>query len=266
MSEDIDLVLSGSGTLVPCHVGAVARLQKEGFTIRRVAGTSGGAIVAAAVAHGWSAERMQYLARRFLRGGLLDRNWFFPAGWGMYRGNRILSLFREHLPGQLEDAGIPLGIFALDLETQRPALFSRENSIETAHALRASVSIPLFFRAHKIPGERGLFVDGGVTSNFALGVWDDVPERKTVGIRFRSRQTRRPIRHGPGFVTALVGSMLHNANRSHISKKRFQDVITIDSAGNSLDFTLSELEVEARFDEGWRAADKWIKGGKNGES
>lgn len=263
MEKEIDLVLSGSGTLIPCHVGAVARLQKEGFKIRRVAGTSGGAIVAAGLAHGWPTDRMELFCKKFLRGGLLDRNWWFSNGWGLYRGDRILDLLSEYIPGHMQDAEIPLGIFALDLETQHPKLFNRESPVLVADAIRASIAIPFFFRAHKIPGEKGVFVDGGVTSNFAMEVWDDVPDRQTVGIRFRSSYRRRSIRHGPGYVAALVGSMLDNANRAHVSTKRSQSIITIDTEGNCMDFAVSDLEVEARFHEGWQAVEEWIKNGKS---
>jgi predicted acylesterase/phospholipase RssA len=163
----------------------------------------------------------------------------------------------------MQDAEIPLGIFALDLETQQPKLFNRESPVLVADAIRSSIAIPFFFRAHKIPGEKGLFVDGGITSNFAMEIWDDVPTRRTVGVCFRSSYRRRSVRHGVGYVTALVGSMLDNTNRAHISKKRMQDIITIKTEGNCMDFTLSDLEVEARFHEGWQAVEEWIKNGKS---
>jgi NTE family protein len=49
---DITLALGGGGAKGNSHIGVIRRLEKEGFRIRAVAGTSFGGIVAALYAFG----------------------------------------------------------------------------------------------------------------------------------------------------------------------------------------------------------------------
>ena len=62
MPTPIKLALSGSGTRLYAHIGAAARLLDLGFVVEEAIGTSGGAIVAAAVCAGFSANDLRALA------------------------------------------------------------------------------------------------------------------------------------------------------------------------------------------------------------
>ncbi len=265
---DIDLVLSGSGTLAPCHVGAVARLYEAGFCVRRVAGTSGGAIVAAAIAHKFDVDKMLNLSRRLLQNDmLLDaqatwyRPWGFFNGYGINRFDVAHKAFAKEIPGRMEDASIEWGVFCVDLEVARPIFISsrRHGHVHSADAVIASSSIPVFARMREVRGMRGAFVDGGAATNFGIGVFDDEPERPTIGIRFRPKPIDRSrIRSLVGFGRSLASVLMDNANRTHISTKRYADVIEIESDGDGLDFDLSLDEVNDRFAEGYDAADAWL--------
>lgn len=54
-----DLVLEGGGVKGIGHVGAITALVEKGYTFKRVAGTSAGAIVASLVAAGMTPPAMQ---------------------------------------------------------------------------------------------------------------------------------------------------------------------------------------------------------------
>lgn len=265
MSEEIDLVLSGSGTLLPCHVGAYAALVDGGFRVRRVAGTSGGSIVAAGIAHGLDGDQMLGLAKDVLGGGLLETNWFLWRGFGLHKMTRIRSLLAANFPGRMADAKIPFCAFAVDVETQSATLLSRETfpSAPVADVCAASAAIPVFFQAQRIKTAPGLYVDGGVRANFAMAVFDDVADRRTVGVRFRHTHRRRKVSDVRSYVGALMGTMIDSANHTYVSSKRYADVIEIDSKGDGMDFELSSDDVQALYDEGYDAAAMWsaTKGG-----
>ena len=61
-TKDIDLVLSSSGVRAPCFIGAIDALKERGYNIRRIAGSSGGAIIAAGYALGMTTGEMRALA------------------------------------------------------------------------------------------------------------------------------------------------------------------------------------------------------------
>jgi predicted acylesterase/phospholipase RssA len=257
-----DLVLSGSGTLLPVHSGAAARLS-HAYDIARVAGTSGGAIVAAAIAYGIPYHEQVLIAKEVLAGGLLDRRplGLVREGWGLHGFDRLHAIAEKHLPGRMDSAELTWGAFVVDVETRRPLWLNsrRHGHLKTADVVTASASIPFFARARPIAGMPSLYVDGGVSANFALGVWDDVPERPTIGVRIHSSAERQPVRNTYDFTRAMLGALLDNANRTHISSKRYAHVIEVESSGDGMQFVVPEAEVEARFQEGALAAHAWLE-------
>ena len=255
--EAVDLVLSGSGTLLPCHIGAVEYLRLlRRQDIQRVAGTSGGALVAAGIAHDMSTTEMITLCEKFFGSKMLDPQLLIFRGWGLHRGDKIFNLLQKFFPGKMKDAKIPWGVFVVDVESKQPLWISNTThpDVLVADAVMASISIPLFFRMRKIRGLTGSFVDGGTATNFGLGVWDDVPERRTVGIRFRGEHKKTVVRGPISYLMSLLSVLIDNANQTYISKKRYADVIEIHSRGDSLEFNLTHTDIRARRLEGWVAA------------
>src|ERR1044072_8902516 len=56
---DITLALGGGGAKGNSHIGVIRRLEKEGYRIKGVAGTSFGGIVAALYALGFSPDKIE---------------------------------------------------------------------------------------------------------------------------------------------------------------------------------------------------------------
>lgn len=270
MAEEIDLVLSGSGTLLVRHIGAWARLVEEGYVVRRVAGTSGGAIVAAGIAHGWPVRRMLDLAARLLqRNLLLDpqatwwRPWGFLRGYGVHALDRGHKEFLGHLPGRMDDAELEWGVFVTDLETLRPRFIhsARDRQVRTADAVIASASIPVWARMRQIDGLPGAgYVDGGVTANLPMDAWDDRPDRMTVGVSIgmSGGRGRRQLKTAFDFGSSLASVILRNGSRTHVSQKDWARVIYVPASGSALNFDQSRQEIDLAFEEGQRAAEGWI--------
>lgn len=259
--EPIDLVLSGSGTLLPCHIGAWQALLEHRYEVRRVAGTSGGGIVAAAIAFGWDPDRALKLAKEFLAGGLLDSSWWFFDRWGMHKWEKIRDLLRRELPYKMGDARMELRVMVVDIETQQPVEIrsSEHRQLHTSDVLAATSAIPAFAKVRTIPGLPGTFVDGGVATNFAMGTFDDVPGRRTVGVRLVGTPKRKKVTSTKEWAAAVIGSMHDAANKSYVSRKRWANVIPVSSKGDGMDFELSADEVHALYLEGYEAAREWCE-------
>lgn len=189
-----NLALKGGGVKGIAYVGALKELENEGLFkgIARVSGTSAGALVAAMIAAGYSPEGIEEKMR-----GLKFKK--FKTGWnplriftkyGLYNGDYILQFIHDFLAdspcglnlnatfADLEKAGCKdLIVFAADLNVHTIAEFSTfatPNCI-VAEAIRASMSIPLFFKAWRfsntIPNDH-LYVDGGLVYNYPLSFFD----------------------------------------------------------------------------------------------
>jgi NTE family protein len=265
--QEIDLVFSGSGTLFPCHVGAWSQIAKR-HKVRRVAGTSGGAVVAAAMAHGMSSAKALDLSEELLRKEILDsqmtwwKPWGFLNGYGMHKADKIHKALQKIFPGRMNEADLTWGVFVVDMETKRPLwINSREHGhLFTADVVAASLSIPMFFRMRRIRNLKGHFVDGGASINFGMKVWDDVPDRPTFGVRFKAGTPKRsPIKNFLGYIVALVALLIDNANRGHVSRKRWANVIDIQSTGDGMNFDLDGDDVRNLFLEGADSADLFFR-------
>lgn len=264
VKEFVDKVYSGSGTLFPCHIGVWHSCQAAGVVAKRVAGTSGGAAVAAAEAHGMDPRDALELAKKLLGPSLLDRSWWPLRSYGLHGGAKIHKQLKKVFPGRMSEADLTWGVFVVDLEKGRPVWVNskKHGHVKTADAVMASMAIPLFFKMRKIHGMKGTFVDGGASINFGMEVWDDVPSRRTVGSRFQHSDNpeRKKIENIVDYTRQMMGVLVDNANHTHVSRKRWADVIQIKSAGDGMSFDVDEEWVEARFMEGVHAGDRFFSG------
>ncbi len=70
---DITLALGGGGAKGNSHIGVLRRLEKEGYRIRSVAGTSFGGLVGILYAAGYSPQEIQSAFEATEQGRLYDR-------------------------------------------------------------------------------------------------------------------------------------------------------------------------------------------------
>ena len=197
-----NLALEGGGVKGLAYPGALQVLQSEDILpkVRNVAGTSAGSIVAALIALGYTPEQMQALMldldfKQFEDGSVLGGPGRFFRKFGWFKGDYFLEWMQCRVK---EQTGNPNATFAdlhkdsskfkdlfvlsTDLSRRRTQVFSFDTSpdLPVAHAVRASMSIPLFFEAFMIDdalfGESGrkqdLFVDGGVLDNYPIELFD----------------------------------------------------------------------------------------------
>jgi NTE family protein len=164
------LVLSGGGARGIAHIGVIEELERRGYAIASVTGTSMGALVGGVYADGalnpfrdWmlSLDRRKVLS-------LVD---FTLRKAGMVKGDRVFNKMKDFIPDTLiENLRIPYAAVAVDLIHKKEVVF-REGSL--FDAIRASVSIPSVLTPVKTAD--GLLVDGGVMNNIPISHAKRVP-------------------------------------------------------------------------------------------
>ena len=157
------LVLSGGGARGIAHIGVIEELEKQGYEISSVAGTSMGAMVGAVYAMGKLDEFKQWMLS-------VDRRMIFKmvdfsfSSQGLVKGDKILNAMQEFISdANIEDLKIPYSATACDLINEKEVVF-RSGSIY--EAIRASIAIPAVFTPVSTP--TGLLVDGGVMNNIPV--------------------------------------------------------------------------------------------------
>lgn len=163
-NANIALVLSAGGAKGYAHIGAIAAIAEAGYIITSIAGTSMGALVGGLYAAGKLQEAYAWLKT-------ID-NWevFKLAdiknitSTGIINGEYIFNeLHRLVGDVRIEDLPIPFCAIAADLDTGKEKVFTRGKLLD---AIRASISMPVFFVPHKIRGKR--YIDGGVVNGLPI--------------------------------------------------------------------------------------------------
>jgi NTE family protein len=152
---NIKLALGGGGAKGTSHIGVIRRLQKEGFNIEAVAGTSFGGVVGVFFALGYTPDEIEELFAE------LDQKELY--GHSEADGPSLLGLsgvtqwLKEVIGDRtFGDLKIPCILTAADLNSGREILLS-EGSLEDA--ILTTIAIPGIFPA-KMIGDLEL-VDGG---------------------------------------------------------------------------------------------------------
>ncbi len=160
------LVLSGGAALGAAHLGVVEVLQARDIKFDFYAGVSAGALVAAALACGkGAAELISILEKTRLINLAFD---FSGTFHGLVRGRKVKALLDRLYEGRtFEDLPVKLFVGVTDFNNGERVIL---DSGSLADAVRASVSVPLFFDPYYHPGAKRWFVDGGLTQNLPLDI------------------------------------------------------------------------------------------------
>jgi len=152
---NITLALGGGGAKGNSHIGVIRRLQKEGFNIEAVAGTSFGGVVAVFFALGYSPDEIEdmfaELDQKELYGHSESEG---PSLLGLGGATKWLNdTLGDHT---FDDLKIPCILTAADLRSASEIFLSEGSLVD---AVLATIAIPGIFPA-KLTGDFEL-VDGG---------------------------------------------------------------------------------------------------------
>ncbi|HSM26977.1 MAG TPA: patatin-like phospholipase family protein [Thioalkalivibrio sp.] len=155
--KTVSLVLGSGGARGLAHIGVIEELERRGYRIAAVAGSSMGALVGGIHALGeldtysdWVRSLNQADVVRLL-------DWSLSGG-GMIRGDKLIRKLKD-LVGEkdIEDLPIPYTAVAVDIERGREVWISDGSLFD---AIRASIAIPAVFAPHHYRGRA--LVDGGL--------------------------------------------------------------------------------------------------------
>jgi NTE family protein len=204
-----NLVFEGGGVKGIAYVGALEVLEREKILskIKRVAGTSAGAMIAVLVGLGYTYEDLKKILwdldfKNFMDGswGVIRNTKRLLEDYGWYKGDFFRNLMGDYIKektGNSESTFADIAklmdkdnnfkdiyLIGSNLSTGYSEVFSYEHTPRmcVADAARISMSIPMFFAA--IRGMRSdIYVDGGLLDNYAVKVFDRTKYVKTNLVR-----------------------------------------------------------------------------------
>jgi NTE family protein len=274
-----NLALSGGGVWGISYAGAFEELERLGILqqICCVAGTSAGSMAGLLLALGYtSTEIIQKIRNadyaKILGHGNVNQ---IVTHYGYYNGNHATQVFRSWVEEKLGSAdatfgdlisanGLDLRVYATNLNTRQVFEFSykKTKAVSLADAVRASMSVPLFFTATEI--DRQIYVDGGTLFDFPLTGYDKSEFDHTLGLAFAQSAVvatedqkdkdfgfRQPLQYVKRLATVLqrVQSPVFA-----LHEDLQHNTILIDTAGvSSLNFKLTQAEKERLIANGRQA-------------
>ena len=313
---DTDLVLEGGGVKGSSLVGAVTALaaHSDPYTFHRIAGTSAGAIVAAFLASGMTPAQVKNVMESLDFAKFEDKQGFLehipgigPATGlflheGLFVGGFMHDWIAETLAAQGvrtwadlrdDDPGSALppeqryklvvivsdvsrGIM-LRLPWDYQSLLGMDpDTIPVADAIRASASIPFFFRPWKMQADPTLTghdhivcADGGLLSNFPMAIFDrnDGKESRwpTIGVKLSGQRTIRTTDWSPdntnvALAKSLLATMMSAHDNAYVNNPQASSrtIFVNTTPYQATDFHLSPADKSTMFGRGMSSDQKFL--------
>ncbi|GFD90304.1 phospholipase [Tenacibaculum sp. KUL152] len=259
-------IFSGGGTRLSAHIGIIKALHDMHVNFDTLVGVSGGSIIAALYAKGYSVEEMRELAlatdfKQFTQFSLVR---LLREG-GLSSGDVFQSWIDNQLDGAcFSDLPMDLNILATDVNGGGPVLFNRKTSPEmkVSEAVRYSMSIPLIFSFK--PFKEHLLVDGAILSEDAL--FEDWRGDGTPSVCFRLQSTiqkRKAIKKNllqlPQYVSMLIRTFMTAISREYVNAKYWHNTVVINTGDiSAVDFSLTPETKNSLFDLGYHTTKEFL--------
>ncbi len=184
MSKKVALVLASGGSRGMAHIGAIEELVSRGYEISSIAGCSIGSLIGGIYASGKLAEAHEWFCQLDKQQilSLADISLGFSH---VVRGDKVLRAIQEFVPDRkIESLPIPAAFIATDIVHAKEVVFRSGSLFD---AIRASISIPMFFRPVRY--KNTFLVDGGLINPFPLNQVARTDGDILVGVNISAQDT-----------------------------------------------------------------------------
>lgn len=283
-----NLAFKGGGVLGIAYAGVIKVLEDQNVlqSVEKVAGTSAGAITAALLSLNYNATEIYNIVNSTNFADFEDDKDFLRVvtKYGLYKGDALLAWVEQ----QVVNKGLPasatftdfknhgcrdLTVFSTDINIKGLKVFSFETSpnVVVAEAVRASMSIPLFFDAYtfrnNIPDDH-MYVDGGMIYNFPITYFDvdGVPNEETMGLYLENLgPATPPVSIGPDHFISYVKAVFETLMDAQVVNfeedvEENKRTVVIDNLGlSATDFNLTKAQQLDLYSSGIKYTTQYLK-------
>lgn len=274
-------IFAGGGVRGTAYIGALKALDELNINLTGYASSSVGAIVASLIAVGYNYEELKELLLSVNYQHFKDLYIPFGKDFGFFKGDgvyywlkkNIEKKFYENKDSELVKSSVTfrdidkdLIIIATDVSNGDFKEFSRVKTpdIEIAHAVRASVSIPGFFKP--VWENDKCLVDGDIINNFP--VWKDSSDiiantnSKILEFRLEGSEKPKEISNFLDYFSAILETSYNISTdilETKYGKNDQFDIIRIDAGKiKIIDFNISNDDKEELIVSGFKSVKKYF--------
>ncbi len=153
---DITLALGGGGIKGIAHIGVLRVLERAGYTVKAVAGTSAGGLIGSIFAYGKTSDEIEEIVLNLDQSKLFVRT--KEDGPSILGLGGVVQALSEHLgESTFADLKIPFACTAVDTITMKEYILDQGR---VADAVLATIAVPGVFSPREVNGT--ILVDGGI--------------------------------------------------------------------------------------------------------
>ncbi len=186
--QSISLVLGSGGARGYAHIGVIEELEKHGYKIASISGSSMGALVGALYACGKLEEFKEWVLSLDMLDviKLID---FSLNGKGIIGGDKVFSVVEEMIGDVLiEDLPIIYTAVATDIIKQKEVWIQKGSLLD---AVRASVAIPTILTPKEISGRH--LIDGGILNPLPIAPTVSDTTDMTIAVSLNAKKSKKYI-------------------------------------------------------------------------
>ena len=282
MPSDYFCILAGGGVRGTAYLGVFKMLEEAGINVTGLAGSSIGAVFAALYAAGYKYDELREII--FNTSYQIFRDLHIPTArdFGVCKGENLytriktaieLKFYGENFnpkgnkPVTFKDLHKDLIIVATNISCASFKEYSEVTTpdVEVAYAVRASISIPGFFKP--VWEDENCLVDGDVINNFPIWIFSDNKiandHSKILEFRLEGERSSRKINNLLDYFSAILDTSYNIStdllSNSYGKNDQF-DIIRVNTGNvQVIDFNISNEEKEELIIKGYECTKKYIE-------
>ena len=273
-------VFGGGAIRGMCYIGAMQALQEFNVEISSIAGSSVGSVFASLFALGYSIDEIKDFFLDFNFNMFRDINIsLFESDLSISKGEIFLDWLREKIEKKyfgksykkdtkrvrFKDIEKNLYILTLDINTNTPFIFSKENTPdeEIAFAVRVSAGMPGLMKP--VNYGNAILVDGDLIKSWpAWKVFTDLntSENRLLEFRLEGSRENQEIKNPLDYVNSVLSTIWYlsteNIYNLYHENDRYDYVIIDTKDVIMFDFTLDKNEKEKLIERGYETTKKYF--------
>ena len=228
--KTVSLVLGSGGARGLAHIGVIHELQENGYQISSIAGCSMGALIGGIFAAGKLEEFEHWISAitKIDIVTLLDIAW---GKEGLVKGDKIINKLVDLVGDKtIEELSIPFTAVAADVKNEKEVWI---NSGRLFDAIRASISLPLFFTPVKY--KEGYLIDGGVLNPVPIAPTFNDETDITIAVNLGGPVERTNVKVEKEMPTDSKSLLLHEKITGFVNQLKDSVVHSDDSDWGAYD-------------------------------
>ena len=237
----VSLALGSGGARGLAHIGVIKWLVENDYQITSISGSSIGALVGGIYASG----HLDKYEKWVLEINKIDILSLLDIAWrsdGLVRGDKIINTLVELLGDQLiEDLPLSFTAFASDIKHEKEVWI---NSGSLFEAIRASISMPLFFTP--VVRNGALLIDGGVLNPMPIAPTFGDQSDITIAVGLggvREKENVKPVRQPEKKQPVKQETYMHEKIMAFINSFRNGDTAEKSPDWGALDIVNQALDA-----------------------